>query len=140
MSMPDAIGPLLKSIHERMKASADADLKAQGLTFAQSQVIVFLRDVGGQALQKQVEEHLDVSHPTVTGIVGRMEKNGFVRTWTDERDHRNKIVKLTDKSEEVGVAMERTMRAREERLLEGLDQRDRSELRRLLRQVYKNLQ
>lgn len=49
----DAVGPLFKVINERMQASADADLKEQGLTFAQSQVIVYLIEHAGRALQKR---------------------------------------------------------------------------------------
>ena len=85
----DAVGPLFKVINERMQASADADLKEQGLTFAQSQVIVYLIEHAGRALQKEIETSLKVSHPTVSGLVSRLEKNGFVRTWVAEDDRRS---------------------------------------------------
>lgn len=56
----DTVGPLFKVINERMQASADADLKEQGLTFAQSQVIVYLIEHAGRALQKEIEANLKV--------------------------------------------------------------------------------
>lgn len=135
----DAVGPLFKVIHERMQTAADADLKAQGLTFAQGQVIVFLAEHGSRALQKEIEASLGVSHPTVTGLVSRLEKSGFVRTWTDAEDRRNKVVELTDKARETGDELHRTMRERDRALLAGLDEHERAELIRMLRQVYANV-
>lgn len=135
----DAVGPLFKVIHERMQTAADADLKAQGLTFAQGQVIVFLAEHGSRALQKEIEASLGVSHPTVTGLVSRLEKSGFVRTWTDAEDRRNKVVELTDKARETGDRLRGTMHERDRALLAGLDEREQAELIRMLRQVYANV-
>lgn len=134
-----AVGPLFKVINERMQASADADLKEQGLTFAQSQVIVYLIEHAGQALQKEIETSLKVSHPTVSGLVSRLEKNGFVRTWAAEDDRRNKVVELTDKAHDAGDRMRATMRERDRELLAGLDEREQTELIRMLRRVYANV-
>lgn len=135
----DAVGPLFKVIHERMQTAADADLKAQGLTFAQGQVIVFLAEHGSRALQKEIEASLGVSHPTVTGLVSRLEKSGFVRTWTDAEDRRNKVVELTDKARETGDRLRGTMHERDRALLAGLDEREQAELIRMLKQVYANV-
>lgn len=139
MIQGDAVGPLFKVIHERMQTAADADLKAQGLTFAQGQVIVFLAEHGSRALQKEIEASLGVSHPTVTGLVSRLEKSGFVRTWTDAEDRRNKVVELTDKARETGDRLRGTMHERDRALLAGLDEREQAELIRMLKQVYANV-
>lgn len=135
----DAVGPLFKVINERMQASADADLKEQGLTFAQGQVIVYLIEHEGRALQKEIETNLKVSHPTVSGLVGRLEKGGFVRTWAAEDDRRNKVVELEDKARDVGDRLRAIMHERDRELLAGLDERERAELIRMLRQVYANV-
>lgn len=139
MIQGDAVGPLFKVIHERMQTAADADLKAQGLTFAQGQVIIFLAEHGSRALQKEIEASLGVSHPTVTGLVSRLEKSGFVRTWTDAEDRRNKVVELTDKARETGDRLRGTMHERDRALLAGLDEREQAELIRMLKQVYANV-
>ena len=135
----DAVGPLFKVIHERMQAAADADLKERGLTFAQSQVIVCLAEHGNRALQKEIETSLGVSHPTVSGLVSRLEKNGFVRTWIDDSDRRNKVVELTDKARETGDELHATMHERDRSLLTGLDEHEQAELIRMLKQVYANV-
>ena len=72
------IGCLLKMITDKIKMRADADLAQQGLTLTQSRVLGYLDRSGGQATQKEIEGFLQVSHPTVAGVIGRMEQKGFV--------------------------------------------------------------
>ncbi|MGN0789535.1 MAG: MarR family winged helix-turn-helix transcriptional regulator [Christensenellales bacterium] len=138
--MEKDFGYLIKNINDKMKAKADADLKHFDITFAQSQVIAILSAKGGKATQKEIELFLEVSHPTVAGIVSRMEQKGYVVTWIDENDKRNKIVKLTQKAEEMGKDLEQKMRNNEKNLLKSLTREEIGELTRLLGVIYKNLE
>lgn len=90
-------GVYFKLITDKLHAKADADLKAHGLTMTQSRVLRFLSDSGGEATQKEIEDFLSVSHPTVVGIVSRLEQNGFITFHPDSADKRNKVVVLTEK-------------------------------------------
>ncbi|MBD5383918.1 MAG: MarR family transcriptional regulator, partial [Ruminococcaceae bacterium] len=76
------IGLLIKRLADKIKFSVDVLLKEQGVTFSQTLVIDFLHSQGGRATQKEIEDHLQVSHPTVVGIISRLEKNGFVSCHT----------------------------------------------------------
>ena len=73
------IGYFFKLIDNRLKANADAGLSKHGLTFAQSRILRFLAEHGGQATQKEIEDYAHVSHPTVVGIVTRMEQGCLSR-------------------------------------------------------------
>ncbi len=134
------IGYLIKSINDKLKVKADADLKHYNLTLAQSRVFAFLHSNGGQATQKEIEVFLEVSHPTVVGIVSRMEQNGHVTTWIDEQDKRNKIVKLTEATEALSVDMENNISANEQKMLASLSTEDVERLRELLLVIYENLE
>ncbi|MGN0771503.1 MAG: MarR family winged helix-turn-helix transcriptional regulator [Christensenellales bacterium] len=138
--MEKDFGYLMKSINDKMKARADADLKSFDITFAQSQVIAFLSENGGKATQKEIEVFMEVSHPTVVGIVSRMEQNGHVVTWFDEKDKRNKIVKLTQKAENMGKDMQQNVRNNEKQILKSLSEQEMKELTRMLGIIYKNLE
>ena len=48
--------------------------------------------------QKQLQTEMNVSHPTMVGLVQRLESNSFVTTETDKRDRRNKIVMITEEA------------------------------------------
>lgn len=134
------IGYLIKNINDKLKAKADADFKRYNLTLAQSRVFAFLHSNGGQATQKEIEVFLEVSHPTVVGIVSRMEQNGHVTSWIDENDKRNKIVKLTEAAEALSMDMEHNISANEQKMLTSLSVEDIERLRELLLVVYKNLE
>ena len=133
------IGYLIKNINDKLKARADAELKKYDLTLTQSRVIAYLDSCGGQAMQKEIEQHLEVSHPTVAGLVSRMEQNGFVSSLTDENDKRNKIVRLTERAEEVGNEMRQMIMRNEKRMLESLSAEDVKQLRKTLLLLLKNL-
>lgn len=134
------IGYLIKNINDKLKAKADADFKCYNLTLAQSRVFAFLHSNGGQATQKEIEVFLEVSHPTVVGIVSRMEQNGHVTSWIDGNDKRNKIVKLTEAAEALSMDMEHNISANEQKMLTSLSVEDIERLRKLLFVVYKNLE
>ena len=110
------IGYLIKNINDKLKVKADADLKHRKLTLAQSRVLAFLDSRGGQATQKEIEVYLEVSHPTVVGIISRMAQNGHLKCWVDETDRRNKIVALTGQAKALGEEMKQRILANEKKL------------------------
>ena len=132
------VGYLIKSINDKLKVRADAELKQYHLTMSQSRVLVYLRSRGGQATQKEIETFLDVAHPTVVGLVSRMEQNGYVTCWPCE-DGRNKYVKLTPQAEAIDKDMQRNQLENEEMLLAPLSPEDRERLRDLLLTVAEHL-
>lgn len=134
------VGYLIKTINDKLKVKADADLKRYNLTLTQSRVLAFLNNNGGQTTQKEIEVFLEVSHPTVVGIVSRMEQNGYVISKTDDNDKRNKIVKLTKQAEILGTDMEQNVLNTEKNLLRSLSDEDVARLREYLNIVYKNLE
>lgn len=134
------VGYLIKNIHEKLKVKADADLKRYNLTLTQSRVLAFLNSQGGQTTQKEIEVFLEVSHPTVVGIISRMEKNGYVTSWIDENDKRNKNVKLTKQAEALGIDMEQNIHDTEKKILASLSEEDVAHLREMLLEIYKNLE
>ncbi len=134
------IGYFIKNINDKLKVKADADMKRYRLTLSQSRVLAFLHESGGMATQKEIEVFLEISHPTVVGIVSRMEQNGYLACRVDESDKRNKIVELTRKAEELGSEMEKSILDNEKRLLSSLSDEDVAHLREMLLVMYNNLE
>lgn len=133
------IGCLLKMITDKIKMRADSDLAQQGLTLTQSRVLGYLARNGGQATQKEIEGFLQVSHPTVAGIVSRMEQNGFVRCWLDPADKRSKIVSQTERAAGIAQDMHATIQATEQQMLRSLTPDEIAALESALRTIYANL-
>lgn len=134
------VGYLIKNINDKLKVRADADLKHYNLTLAQSRVLAFLNSKGGKATQKEIEIFLDVSHPTVVGIVSRMEKNGYLISWIDKNQKRNKIVSLTEHAKAISMDMEQNIYDNERRMLASLSEEDVLHLKKILGVICKNLE
>ncbi len=137
--MESHIGYLIKSISDRIKVHADKDLKDHNLTLSQSRVVMFLSKHGGQATQKEIEVFMDVSHPTVVGLVSRMEENGFVTSRMDDEDRRNKIVTLTAHALTTGANMDKVIGDMESKMLSSLSDKQIEELTEMLETVYHNV-
>lgn len=133
------IGYLVKSINDKIKVKADADLKRHNLTRSQSRVLAYLNSRGGRATQKEIEDFLEVSHPTVVGIVSRMEQNGFLTCWFDQEDKRNKVVCLTELASAIGEELDSVIELQEAQMLKGLSDEQVDQLVEMLMTVYKNV-
>lgn len=134
------IGYLLKQLNDRIKIYADASLKKNNVTFSQTIVLEFIHSQGGETTQKEIEDYLGVAHPTVVGLVSRLEKNGFLTCFTGQEDRRNKIVRITEYAKKFGDAMQAEMDTTEQRLISGLSENEIAELRRMLRILYRNME
>lgn len=132
------VGFLIKSINDKLTVKADAELKQHHLTMSQCRVFLYLSSRGGQATQKEIETYLDVSHPTIVGLVSRMEQNGYVMCWPCE-DGRNKNVKLTPQAEAIDKDMQKNMQTSEQMLLAPLSPTEREQLKELLLVVAEHL-
>lgn len=139
MQQPSDTGVYFKLINDKLRTQANADLKAHGLTMTQSRVLRFLSDIGGEATQKEIEEFLSVAHPTVVGIVSRLEQNGFITFHLDSADKRNKVVVLTEKAVQVDREMKEIIRRQDEKLFASLSKEQVKELTFLLQTIYENL-
>ena len=89
--------------------------------------------------QKEIEEYFKVSHPTVVGIVSRMENNGYLHCYTDVKDRRQKICELTEAGYAVCEIIHTEITEGEKLLVEGLSEAEIAELMRMLEIIYHNL-
>lgn len=133
------MGYLIKSINDKLKVKADSMLKSHDLTISQSRIVGFLAQKGGQATQKEIEEFFDVSHPTIVGLVSRMEQNGMLTTFVSTEDRRNKIVKLTDSALMIANDIKASVATSEKELLQDLTNEEVETLKNLLSRVLDNI-
>lgn len=133
------IGCLLKMITDKIKIQADANLAQHDLTLTQSRVLGYLNHNGGQATQKEIEGFLQVSHPTVAGVIGRMEQKGFVSCRADPADKRSKLVCQTERAAAIAQDMHATIQATEQQMLRSLTPEQIAALESALRTIYADL-
>lgn len=134
------IGFLFKQINIQLKKRIDKSLMEYDLTTSQSRVLFFIyfREKEKTSM-KDIEEHLKVTHPTVIGIVKRLEEKGFVTTASDPKDRRVKLVSITPKTTKMIKKLDRHKRKIDENLLKGFTEQEAKEFRRMLFLIEDNL-
>ncbi len=137
--MDQEIEILMKKITDKIRSKGDQELKEHHLTMQQSRILIILDKNPDVMTQKEIENMLEVSHPTVTGIISRMERSGFLECSPDPEDRRNKIVKPTRKAKRITHEMEKKISENEAMMLCGLSAEQVSELHAFLIQINRNL-
>lgn len=96
------IGFRIKKINDLLAKRADRTMQEMGVTFAQHHALVYLvHQKDYTSTLKDMEHTFMVSQATMAGIVKRMEEKGYVQSFGSEMDKRIKLVRLTNKGEEI---------------------------------------
>lgn len=133
-------GFLIKLIHDCIRRDANCELKNMDLTLSQMRILAYLHSHKNKTVsQKNIENYLAVSHPTVVGLLKRLEVKGFVTTSFSLDDKRMKNIYLTGKDQELKEAMEKHRDKTEAKLLNGFTQEEKILLSMLLEKAYNNV-
>ncbi len=132
-------GYLFKQIQHQIKERMNYVMKDCNLTSQQGYVLYVLEKNGGSLSQKEIEDKLNVSHPTIVGIISRMESNGFVKTHLLETDRRIKIVELTEIAYQFKETVERNRSKLNEDIVKGMSEEEMDTLEHLLNRINNNL-
>jgi len=134
---------LYRLLHNIMKEELEKTLRQLrvDLTSSQLDVLICVAQRFGQPVnQKDIEEQLRLSNPTVTGILKRMERKGFVARSVGSRDRRCREVRLTEKCARLGDELHPSAQELLERMFQGFTQEEFDTLNRMLRQLLGNLE
>ncbi|HWP95640.1 MAG TPA: MarR family transcriptional regulator [Syntrophomonadaceae bacterium] len=139
--MFDDIFPWIKIISDCVEKAANQHFKQLNLTLSQARILIYLRERKGEKTsQKDIEDYFEVTHPTVSGILKRLENKGFITSEFDSEDKRVKIIYLTENDAAIYNGMDDFKKTTEQKLLQGLTDVQIQELKSLLKSVYENIQ
>lgn len=137
--MKKEVSYMLKLINDNFRSKVDAQFKKYDMTASQGRVLNFIRHSGGLTTQKEIESFLEVSHPTVVGLISRMQKSGYIESGFDSEHGKNKTVRLTQKAIDFSNDMDEFFRKSNEALTENMNKEEKEELERLLCILYENV-
>ena len=135
-----ALGPMLGRCAHLARERMDARMSRFGMTPAQTHVLRFLRENGGQMPQRALLEKLKVKPSTVNGILDRMEEKGLVERSVSGADARQRLVALTPAGREREEQAKQSFLEAEALIAKGLTEVETDTLRALLERVIHNLE
>ncbi len=100
-----------------MRDHRNKDMECLGITGRQTDVLFYLLEHREEQIkQVMIEREFQLSNPTITGILNRLEQNGFIQRVAAQSDRRCNYIMTTQKTELIceqirkkGGAMERTL-------------------------------
>lgn len=120
------VGLRFSVLHRSFIKQLDRLLQEKGLTGVQFCVLGQLRrleeDGQGEINQRDLENAAHVTHPTMTEILKRLEKQGFVRCEPSARDRRFKSIRSTEKALALRCETEELDERIFRQLTQGLDE------------------
>ena len=137
--MAVSYGRLLKILHWCTDQTMTHALEAMELTSAQGRILGFLAHREEPPCPKDIEEKFQLSHPTVSGILSRLEQKGFVEMRPDEQDRRCKRIYVSAKGRELDETMHQIIRATEEKMVQDFTEEEKEQFQNLLKRAIHNL-
>jgi len=92
---------LIKIINDKFEAKGNNECQKAGLTLSQFRILDYLNSNPDRTVtQREMELKFQVSHPTINGILGRMEEKRLITTNLVREGKQQKQVFITAKGNE----------------------------------------
>jgi DNA-binding MarR family transcriptional regulator len=82
-----------------LRRSLEAELASLGLTAPQAAVLLAVADGPPPVSPAAVADRLGMDRPTLSGVVGRLERDGWLGARANPADGRSRLLRLTPRSE-----------------------------------------
>lgn len=132
-------GNLLRHLHCLTDQAMSEVTQSWGLTAAQGHVLGFITHHPSPPCPRDIENTFHLSHPTVSGLLSRLEKKGFIACHPDEADHRCKRIYLLPKGKALDEAIHQAIEANESRIVQGFSREEQAQFRCLLVRAIRNM-
>lgn len=109
------------------------------LTSAQGHIMGYLVHCPAPPCPRDVEEHFCLSHPTVSGLLSRLEKKEFIELRPDPQDKRCKRIYILPKGWDCHEIIHKTILENEERIVRGFSQEEQAQFADFLARATRNM-
>ena len=134
-NIEESIGFLLSKCHRKAFQMLKQRLEPYGITPPQFAVMSFLWQRDGVINQNQLGELLGTDNATLSGIIDRLEKAGYVKRKKNMKDRRSFNLVLTEAGENIYQQLEPIVREHNKTLAKPLEEEEKATLIRLLKKM-----
>lgn len=118
------IGYLIKQVFLMNQARLNTIFAEFDLTASQTFTLIYLfkaHERGVQVHQKDIEDAMDISNPSVTGILNRLEHKGLIHRVASTKDARVKNIVVSEQALELDKILREKFKENEEELVTALN-------------------
>lgn len=132
-------GHMLRILHWCTDQTVTSALCEMDLTAAQGHIMGYLAHRKQPPCSRDIEEAFRLSHPTVSGILARLEKKGFIAFRPDEQDRRCKRIYVLPKGQECNEKIHNTILCNERRIVQGFTEAEQVQFAAFLERAIQNM-
>jgi len=116
-----------------------AELEKMDLTAAQGHIMGYLAHHDEAPCPRDIELEFKLSHPTVSGLLSRLEQKAFIELRTDPNDRRCKRIYILPKGKECHDRMHQTILNNEERMVQDFTEEEKRLFAEFLTRAIENM-
>lgn len=132
------LGNLIKHLNKMFEQQINENMISVNVTRSQMEVLVYtyIKNKNGiEVNQVDLEKDLNLKNPTVTGLISRLEKKGYMKREKSSKGPNYKSVLITDEGIRIIEEGKRIADNVEKEMFSVLDKDEKKELTRLLQKV-----
>lgn len=136
-------GYMIKQINQLNQIRLNQMFAQFDLTASQTFTMIYLFKTHEKKIevkQKDIEREMDISNPTVTGILNRLESKGLIERIECKDDARAKNICVTKKALELDIVLRAKFSENEKQLVDCLNEEEKFQLNYLLEKILDNMQ
>jgi len=134
----NSVGYWLTLTTQSIRRVLAQELARENITLRQFEVLAWIAAEGEQP-QVKLAERMDIEAPTLTGILNRMEQNGWLERRCCPEDRRRKLLRVTPQAKAVWEQMADCARRVREQAISGLSSSQLTVFRQICETIRGNL-
>lgn len=126
-------------IDREFKNKINKELDNYGLTASQGRILGLITHSNETVCSRDIENHFDLTHPTVCGILKRLESKGMIYNKQSEMDKRVKNIFITEKTKKLDENIHALIKENENKITDILSENEHDFLKIILKKMYGRL-
>lgn len=132
-------GHMFRLLHCAISQSVTQALGQMELTSAQGRIMGYLAHQKEPPCAKDIEEEFHLSHPTVWGLLSRLEKKQFIQFRPDAQDRRCKRILISPKGWDCNERIHHSILESEQRIVQDFTPEEKEQFALLLGRAVRNM-
>ena len=132
-------GFLVRVLHRCSANVMDSAMENLELTGAQGHIMAYLAHTKTPPCPRDLEAEFRLTHPTVSGLLSRLEQKGFIELRTDPEDRRVKRIYVLEKGRQCHEVMHQTLLENEQRIVAGFTPEEQELFSAFLQRAIRNM-
>lgn len=133
----------IRLVNLTLEREKNTYFEKMNITSSQGDILLFLEYARKNELQinqKKIEEYFQLSNPTITGLLNRMEEKKLIKRVKSHSDARTKFILLTQESQDVLDHFQHHAQLIKNRLCAGIPENEQAVILEYLKKMLSNLQ